>query len=80
MYVGAGGTHVRCIYDGGTLLEWNAEWKCMFKYWDPRKYKSKEFWSRYYKIKYSIVKNISLHQVVPAYNYSLCDWKVQVKF
>lgn len=29
---------------------------------------------------YSIVKNISLHQVVSAYNYSLCDWKVQVKF
>lgn len=39
MYFGAGGTHVRCIYDGGILLEWNAEWKCMFKNWDPRKYK-----------------------------------------
>lgn len=49
MYVGAGRTHVRCIYDGGTLLERNAEWKCMFKY-DPRKYKSKELWSRYYKV------------------------------
>lgn len=39
LYFGAGGTHVRCIYDGGILLEWNAEWKCMFKNWDPRKYK-----------------------------------------
>lgn len=52
MYVGAGGTHVRCIYDGGISLERNAEWKCMFKYWDPRKYKSKELWSRYYKVQY----------------------------